>query len=84
MVSEWVLIQLIQIYVGNEYLLWTIGITDDPARRKVEHGNPNTWHDWEADSEEEAKRVEKHFLDKGMKGDVGGGINPKWVYIFRY
>ena len=84
MVSEWVLIQLIQIYVGNEYLLWTIGITDNPARLKVEHDNPTIWHDWVADSEEQAMRVEKHFLDKGMKDDVGGGINPKWIYVFRY
>ena len=84
MVSVLVLIEMIQIYVGKEYLLWTIGITDNPGRCKDEHGNPNTWHDWVADSEEQARRVEKRFLDKGMHGDIGGGINPKWVYIFRY
>jgi len=30
MVSVLVLIEMIQIYVSNEYLLWTIGITDNP------------------------------------------------------
>lgn len=61
---------------------WTIGITADPDRRKSEHGNPTRWHQWKADSETIARDIEKHFIDKGMKGDTGGGFYPTWVYIF--
>jgi len=64
------------------YPSWTVGITNDPSRRKSEHGNPRRWTDWYADSERCARNVEKHFLDKGMKGDTGGGVTPKYVYIF--
>ena len=68
---------------GNtRYSSWTIGITDDPARRRREHNNPKDWHDWGADTEAIARKVEKHFLDKGMKGDTGGGEHPNHVYIF--
>ena len=67
--------------------LWTIGITTNPARRKEEHerdGNVN-WYVWEADSLSVARDVEKHFLDKGMKGGEGGDIDDRktvYVYIF--
>jgi hypothetical protein len=72
--------------IGNLYSAWTIGITDDPARRKNEHqaegGNVTYWHDWKADSEAAARRIEKHFLDSGCKGSTGGGLRPTFVYIF--
>ena len=65
---------------------WIIGITNDTERRKGEHENDgkNTkyWRDWKADSEEEARDIEKHFKDKDMKGDTGGGKTPIFVYIF--
>lgn len=64
------------------YSLWTIGVTDDPVRRKAEHGNPQYWAQWKADSETAARNVEKHFLDKGMKGGGGGGGTADYVYIF--
>ncbi len=66
----------------STYSVWYIGITDNPDRRKVEHKNPNTWHSWKADSEEDARSIEKYFLDKEMKGDTGGGHNPTFVYIY--
>jgi hypothetical protein len=69
-----------------DYSIWTIGITDDLERRKTEHDNEgkNTryWNGWKADSETIARNVEKHFLDKGMKGGTGGGDHPTFVYIF--
>jgi len=61
---------------------WTIGITDDPERRKKEHGNPSHWRNWDAVLETSARNIEKYFLDKGMKGDTGGGTYPHYVYIF--
>ncbi len=65
------------------YPSWTIGVTDNPERRKQEHGNPVRWYYWDAITETTARRIEKHFLDKeGMKGYVGGGISPNYVYIF--
>lgn len=67
---------------STRYSSWTIGITDDPDRRRNEHGNPRPWHEWEAHSEKIARNVEAYFLDKGMKGAGGGGDHPNWVYIF--
>ncbi len=62
---------------------WYIGITEDPDRRRQEHGNPLGWYLWHADSERTARQVEKHFLALGMQGDTGGGLSPDWVYIYR-
>lgn len=66
----------------KKHSLWTIGITNDPDRRKIEHGNPKYWMQWKADTETSARNVEKYFLDRGMKGGGGGGENPRHVYIF--
>ena len=66
----------------KKYSIWTIGITDDPARRKEEHGNPKYWMRWKADTEAIARKVEKYFIAKGMKGATGGGEHPNHVYIF--
>ena len=75
------IIEAIENFVSN-YLDWTIGITDDPERRRSRHGNPMYWHDWKADTETIARNVEKHFLDKSMTGGGGGGDHPNFVYIF--
>lgn len=64
------------------YPSWTIGITDDPNRRKREHGNPARWYHWYAVTETSARRVEGYFLEKGMNGAPGGGTHPNYVYIF--
>ncbi len=66
----------------ERYSAWTIGVTDDPAGRKTQHGNPGSWRQWNADSETAARDVEKHFLDKGMNGGTGGGGKADYVYIF--
>ncbi len=69
----------------KKYSIWTIGITNDPERRKDEHDTGNKvkhWKDWKANSESDARTIEKYFLDKGMKGDTGGGTTPTYVYIF--
>ncbi len=68
--------------IVTTYSLWTIGVTDDPVRRKSEHGNPQYWHQWDADTETAARNVEKHFLDKDMKGSGGGLGRADYVYIF--
>ncbi len=65
-----------------KYSAWTIGITNDPKRRRTEHGNPSPWYSWKANSESIAREVETYFQDKGMKGGGGGGDKPTYVYIF--
>lgn len=66
----------------KSYSVWTIGVTDDPDRRKQEHDNPQCWHHWNAPTEDAARRIEKYFVDKGCKGDTGGGGDADYVYIF--
>ena len=34
-------------------------------------------------NKEHAQSVEEHFLDKGMKGDTGGGTDDS-VYVYCY
>jgi len=72
----------IERIVSGKYSSWTIGITDDPDRRRTEHSNPKYWHQWRADTETIARNVEKYFTEKGMNGATGGGEHPNYVYIF--
>ena len=85
MASEAVIEALIVALVaarGAGYGAWTIGVTDDLARRKGEHGNPFVWHDWNADTELAARNVEAYFQAKYMKGGPGGPGSANYVYIF--
>ena len=71
----------------TSYGVWTIGITNDPKRRKKEHENDGEdvtyWKDWLADSLKIAREVESYFLEKGMKGGTGGPVEtPTYVYVF--
>ena len=73
------------LQLSEKYRYWTIGITNDLDRRKGEHANTKNveyWRGWPADTENIARVVEKHFLDRGMKGGGGGGTSPNSVYIF--
>jgi len=82
MASESAIKADIERIVGGKYSIWTIGVTDDPNRRKGEHGNPKYWHQWNADTEQAARNVESYFLAKGMKGGGGGAGRADYVYIF--
>ena len=66
----------------RSYSVWTIGVTDDPDRRKREHGVPGLWHQWDADTQTAARNVEAYFLAKGMEGGGGGPGRADYVYIF--
>lgn len=68
--------------VVSSYSAWTIGVTDDPVRRKTEHGSPQNWYQWDADTERIARDVEAYFIAKGMKGGTGGPGRADYVYIF--
>lgn len=82
MASETDIKAAIERVVGGKYSIWTIGVIDDPNRRRTEHGNPQHWHQWDADTETAARNVEKYFLDKVMKGGGGGPGGADYVYIF--
>ena len=69
-------------HTGTKYSAWTIGVTDNPEERRREHGNPTTWKQWNADTEQTARKVESHFHSQGMKGGTGGLGNADYVYIF--
>ncbi len=50
-----------------------VGLTDDPDRRKQEHGNPKDFRVVRKfKTETEARKWEKEMLAKGYKGDTGG------------
>ena len=68
--------------VKGKYSIWTIGITGDPFFKKIELGNPESWYYWKADTELVARKVEKYFLDKRMKGTIDNNKNLIYVYIF--
>ena len=83
MVDMRTIIHEIEEMVCEKHTTWTIGITDNPAQRWLEHNKPKDWYVWQANSESEARAIEKVYLDKGMEGDVGGGKNPTYLYIFK-
>jgi len=76
------IVYAIERCIGGKHSLWTVGITNDPSRRKDEHENPKDWHYWDAQTESIARNIEAYFLDKGCKGGGGGGYSPSYVYIF--
>lgn len=64
-----------------------IGITNDIERRLFAEHKVSRQYGWwiyrEADSKTVAQAVEEYFLDKGMKGDTGGGDNRSFfVYCY--
>ena len=71
----------------SSYSSWTIGITNDPSRRKKEHENEGDnvayWAHWRADTLRVARNIESYFIDKGMKGGSGGPVEtPLYVYVY--
>lgn len=74
----------------STYSYWRIGLTHDLAERKAywkdtKNQDVTYWTAWEADSLSDAQDIEAHFIDKGMKGGVGGDLSSRktvYVYIF--
>ena len=81
MASETVIKAAIENIVAV-YSAWTIGVTDNPSLRRIQHGNPVAWWQWDADTEQAARNVESYFIAKGMKGGTGGLGRANYVYIF--
>lgn len=70
------------------YSLWTIGITHNPAERKLQHEadgkSTEYWKQWAADSLSDAQDIESYFINtKGMNGGTGGNLSEhKTVYVY--
>lgn len=59
-----------------------VGLTDNPSRRKAEHGNPSDWWQRSFSKESEARVWEKLMIAKpGYKGGTGG---DGWKYGYTY
>lgn len=84
------IISEIERLTRGQYEEWTIGVTDNPDRRRAEHEEEDDddgkrtsrWRDWYADTEDDARDVEEYFIDKGMQGGTGGQGQADFVYIF--
>ncbi|MFQ5652415.1 MAG: hypothetical protein ACE5IY_20990 [bacterium] len=81
MASEATIIQQVEMTVQGQYSKWKIGITDGPARRRAQLGNPLSWLHWQADSEEIARAVKHHFLSCGMHKAGRAKSVGHFVYI---
>ena len=58
------------------------GLTDDPERRKKEHGSPSDFTvEREFTSEEAARIWEKGLIARGCEGDTGGA---GWRYGYTF
>lgn len=64
-------------------MTWYVGLTDDPARRRQEHGNPIDWGQTSMFGTELAARAwEKSYVSKsGYQGGPGGS---GWHYGYWY
>lgn len=64
-----------------------IGITNDVSRRLFTEHNVDKNNAWwiyrEAINKATAQAVEEYYLDKGMKGDTGGGTDDS-TYVYCY
>ena len=63
-------------------MTWYVGLTDDPERRRAEHGNPSDWQQTQFSTEAEARAWEAKYVGKpGYQGDTGGA---GWRYGYWY
>ena len=62
---------------GGSYSGWYVGVAADPRARLFNDHNVSQQHSsWifrTCASTEEARAVEDHFIEQGMKGGAGGG-----------
>ena len=73
----------------ERYQYWYVGITHDVNKRKAEHEGEGEktsgWESWTAVDMDTALRVEKHFMDLGMRpGEqrYNRDYNQNKVYVF--
>jgi hypothetical protein len=59
-----------------------IGLTDDPNRRRQDHGNPYDWWECSFTSEDEARAWEKDMLSNPDHTGIPGGEGWRFGYIY--
>ena len=75
---------------GSALSAYRIGLTHDAVERRkywreTEKQDTSYRKQWTANSLADAQDIEAHFINKGMKGGVGGNLSPRqtvYVYIF--
>jgi len=65
-------------------MAWYVGLTDDPDRRRQEHGNPPDWQqtDTQFATEADARAWEAKYV--GRPGYQGGTGGAGWRYGYWY
>jgi hypothetical protein len=59
------------------------GLTDDPARRKVDHNNPSDWTQKSFSNEAEARRWLKELLEKPEYETGPGDLGWRFGYTYK-
>ena len=84
--NEYGILSEIKAKASQDYTNWVIGITDHPFGRRVEHiatgKKVERRAHWDVGSEANARKIELHFLSRGMKDSTDGDTRGKYVYIF--
>ena len=73
--------EIVTSQAGGVYSKWRIGTANDADDSENEHGNPDSWRDWDTNTPEDAENVESYFVDKGMRSEGAGFGDPDYVYI---
>lgn len=81
----------IDVVVGANFDAWQIGLTNDPARIKrqwKDKADLSRWHQWQADSLDDAREIQTTFINNGMRPaveaepEVLSDVFPAYVYVF--
>ncbi len=59
-----------------------VGLTDDPDKRKEEHGNPHGWWQCSFPTEEQARKWKKTMA--AIPGIMSGYSGKGWRYGYTY
>lgn len=73
---------VVKSFTDGVYSKWRIGRANDPVESKIRYGTPDSWRDWDANSEDDAKEAESYFIDKGMGSEGFSYSGADFVYIF--
>ena len=74
--------ELVKSQTEGVYSKWRIGRANDAQDSKNEHGNPDSWLDWDADAVEDAIKIESYFVEKGMRQEGKGYEDADFIYVF--
>ena len=74
--------ELVKSQTDGVYSKWRIGRANDVEESKTQHGNPDSWLDWDADTVEDAIQVESYFVENGMRLEGAGYGDADFIYVF--